>query len=164
MDATMAQSRKPGWWYPYIFLGAFVVVLGVNVTLAYFATSTFTGLSTDNAYEKGLAYNQNLAMAEAQARLGWDVSFTASPQADGAVLLSVSYRDRDGRPVNGLDVRANLLRPTVKGHDHEVTLEAGGDGLYTLKHRTPLAGVWDAEVVAIGDGVSYQLAKRIVVP
>ena len=39
----MAKIRRPGWWYPYIFVGAFGVVLLVNAALAYFATSSFTG-------------------------------------------------------------------------------------------------------------------------
>ncbi|MGE5500712.1 MAG: FixH family protein, partial [Ignavibacteriales bacterium] len=45
----MAAERRPGWWYPYIFVAAFVVVVGVNAAMAYFASSTFTGLETDNA-------------------------------------------------------------------------------------------------------------------
>lgn len=163
----MAETRKPGWWYPYIFVGCFVVVVGVNSVLAYFATSTFTGLQTTGAYEKGLAYNQNLAMAEAQARMGWTVDTKAEPVKDAGgpmADIAISYRDKDGKPVEGLVVRASLVRPTVKGHDHDVELKPLGKGVYGLRHPLPLAGVWDMDVVAVGKDVSYQHEKRFVVP
>ncbi|HSV28613.1 MAG TPA: FixH family protein [Candidatus Omnitrophota bacterium] len=162
----MAKARQPGWWYPYIFVGAFLVVIGVNGALAYFATSTFTGLETEGAYEKGLAYNTNLAMAKAQAELGWTVDTTVSPVAGEVprAEIVITYKDRDGRPVDGLDVRAQLLRPTVKGHDHGVVLEPKGKGTYSLIHALPFKGVWDMDVAAIGKDVSYQHAKRFVIP
>lgn len=162
----MAEARKPGWWYPYIFVGAFVVVVGVNGALAYFATSTFTGLETEGAYEKGLAYNQNIALAKAQAELGWTVETTVEPVAPGTPKagITVTYKDRDGHPVDGLEVRAQLVRPTVKGYDHGVKFAATGPGAYGLVHDLPLNGVWDMDVVALGTDVSYQHAKRFVIP
>lgn len=164
----MAQTRKPGWWYPWIFVGCFVVVVAVNSTLAYFATSTFTGLATDNAYEKGRLYNQNLAMAKAQAEMGWTVDTTFTPASVAAdkprADIRVSYRDRDGKPVDGLTVRAEVSRPTAAGHDHAITLPALGNGLYGGVYDLPLKGVWDVDFVALGADVTYQHAQRIVLP
>ena len=161
----MTQPRKPGWWYPYIFVGCFVVVLVVNGTLAYFATSTFTGLSTDNAYEKGRLYNQALAMAKEQEAMGWAVETKVesimvgdSPRAE----ISVSYRNRDGKPVDGMAVRAAMMRPTAKGYDHEITLPALGDGRYGGIYQLPLMGVWDMDIVALGGGASYQHSQRFI--
>lgn len=163
----MAQAARPrGWWYPYIFVGMFLVVIGVNMTLAYFATSTFTGLETEGAYDKGLAYNKNLAMAQAQADLGWSVDTTAEPVAGAVpkVALTVTYKDRDGKPVEGLEVSANVMRPTTAGYDHAITLQPKGKGAYGLVHDLPLKGVWDLDLTAIGKDVNYQHAKRIVIP
>lgn len=162
----MAQARQPGWWYPYIFVGAFLVVIGVNGALAWFATSTFTGLETEAAYEKGLAYNQNLALAKAQAELGWTVDTTVEPVAGEGPRAAVTlrYRDRDGRPVNDLDIRAHLVRPTARGHDHDVALPAKGDGVYGAILDLPLNGVWDMDIAAVGRTASYQHAKRFVIP
>lgn len=162
----MAEARKPGWWYPYIFVGAFLVVIGVNGSLAYFATTTFTGLETDGAYDKGLAYNQNLALARAQAELGWTVDTTVEPAAAPAprAEVTIAYRDRDGRPVDGLDVRARMVRPTASGHDHDVALPAKGAGIYGAVLDLPLTGVWDMDVAALGKDVAYQHTKRFVIP
>jgi len=162
----MAQNRQRGWWYPYIFLGFFVVVVGVNGTMAFFATSTFSGLSTANAYEKGLSYNRNIAEAKAQAELGWTVETSSAPVAGGAKQsrLTASFRDRDGKPVNGLEVRATLARPTAHGYDLPLVLAADGPGRYGVTATLPLDGEWDLELVALGKDASYQTQRRLILP
>lgn len=164
----MTKTRQRGWWYPYIFVAGFGVVLAVNGTLAYFATSTFTGLSTDNAYEKGRLYNQNLALAKAQAEMGWTVDTKVTPTHDkdqARADIRITYRDRNGQAVDGLTVRAAMVRPTAKGYDHEIDLPALGNGQYGGLIDLPLAGVWDMDVAAVGDGgVAYQHAQRFVIP
>ncbi|MGE4280528.1 MAG: FixH family protein [Magnetospirillum sp.] len=164
----MAKTRQPGWWYPYIFVAAFGVVLAVNGALAYFATSSFTGLSTDNAYEKGRLYNQNLALAKAQAEMGWQVDTKIEPLKSPdqpQANIHITYRDRDGKAVENLTVRAVMVRPTVAGYDHEVEFPALGDGVYGGTIPLPLAGVWDMDVAAVGDGgLAYQHAQRFVIP
>lgn len=163
----MAATRERGWWYPYIFVGGFLVVVAVNASMAYFATSTFSGISTDGAYLKGLAYNQNLAMAKAQEALGWTVETKVKPVADTQVVKAeviVSYRDRDGKAVEGLDVRARLVRPTAKGHDMDLPLPSLGNGTYGGTYTLPLNGVWDMDMVATGTDVAYEHAQRFVIP
>lgn len=165
---AMSKTRQPGWWYPYIFVGAFVVVIGVNATLAYFATSTFTGLSTTDAYEKGRTYNRALAKARAQDSLGWTVDTKAEPiqAASGkpSYRLTITYADHDGKPVEGLKVSAKVIRPTTDGYDHEITLNTLGVGVYGGEYELPLKGVWDLDIVALGPDVSYEHGQRIVVP
>ena len=161
----MAQTRQRGWWYPYIFLAFFVVVVSVNGTMAFFATSTFSGLSTTDAYEKGLAYNRNIAEAKAQAQLGWNVEVAALPGAEAKqAQLSVIIHDRAGHPLDGLEVRGTLSRPTVHGYDRPVVLNAQGNGRYADNVTLPLVGEWDLEIVAIGKDASYQTQRRFLLP
>jgi len=160
----MIAERRPGWWYPYIFVAGFVLVLLVNLTMAYFAVSTFSGLSTENAYEKGLAYNQALESARKQEEMGWTVNSTVDPEANHGTHITVSYRDRDGKPVEDLTVRVALVRPTAAGHDREVALARVAPGTYATLQEMPLPGVWDMTVSAHGGGVSHTLARRIIVP
>lgn len=164
---NMVVTRERGWWYPYIFVGCFVVVVGVNAALAYFATSTFTGLETEGAYQKGLAYNQNLALAKAQEEQGWAADTKVTPGLIGVdgvqVEIAVSYRDRDGKPLEGLEVRADLIRPTAKGYDHRETLKPLGNGVYGGTYKLPVKGVWDMDVTASGVGVGHQHSQRFVI-
>ena len=161
----MAAVRRPGWWYPYIFVAAFVLVMLVNFTMAYFATSTFSGLSNDHAYEAGLAYNQTLAAARAQEEMGWVVNSTVDPEANHGAHITVTYVDSAGKPVEDLTVKAALVRPTAKGVDREVVLAHVGPGTYATQQEMPLAGIWDMTVNARGaENVAYTLSRRIIVP
>ena len=57
-----------------LLLGFFAVVASANAVMIYGALSTFGGLDTPDAYRKGLAYNQRIDAAAAQAQLGWQES------------------------------------------------------------------------------------------
>jgi nitrogen fixation protein FixH len=160
----MMAERKSGWWYPYIFVGGFAVVLVVNFTMAYFASSTFSGLSTEKPYEKGLAYNKTLDAAKVQEQMGWAVDVEVEPGANHGLHVTIRYRDRDGKPVEGLTVRGRMVRPTAKGHDREVVLASVGAGVYATHQEMPLPGIWDMTVDAGAPGISYQISRRILAP
>jgi nitrogen fixation protein FixH len=161
----MAVQRKPGWWYPYIFVAGFMVVLLVNFTMAYFATSTFSGLSTESPYEKGLAYNKVLEESRRQDDLGWQVTSQVEPGANHGAQVTVRFKDKDGKPIDDLAVRAQMVRPTAKGHDRDVPLARTEAGTYATIQELPMAGVWDMTVTAKSpSGPSYALARRILVP
>lgn len=161
----MNTARRPGWWYPYIFVAVFGIVVAVNATMVWFAGSTFSGLSTDRAYDKGVAYNQALEAARRQQALGWTVTTEAGPIPDGSRTRIVqTYRDRDGLPVVGLRVRVHLSRPATRGYDRDIVLAASAPGDYSAIVAVPLPGLWDLEAVAEGEGTSYQSYQRFVVP
>lgn len=160
---TMTSTRKAGWWYPWIFVGMFGVVVAVNGALAYFATSTFTGLQTEGAYEKGLAHNKALAAVRAEELLGWKVV----PEIDPAAIttggsITVTAKDRDGKPLNDLQVAVQLVRPTTAGYDSVVELEAQGNGLYQAPLKLPLPGLWDIKVLASRGQDQVETMRRVV--
>lgn len=158
------QARKRGWWYPWLFVGMFAVVIAVNLTLAWFASSTFAGLQTEGAYVKGLAYNQTLAQAQAQERLGWTVAAEATAAGAGAAaVVAVDVRDSAGRPVEGLEVQAHLSRPATSGQDRSLGLTRRAPGAYRGEVLLPLAGQWELQVVARRGEEVYQLGKRVVI-
>ncbi|CAA6604103.1 putative Nitrogen fixation protein FixH [Rhodospirillaceae bacterium LM-1] len=166
----MSKERKSGWWYPYIFVAGFMVVVAVNGVLIFSAVSTFSGLETENHYEKGNTYNRDIALARQQEALGWQVAAkveTIDRQVAGSqrrVSIFASFKDKDGKAIDGLAVRALLIRPTVAGHDVSVPMSPKGDGRYATETELAFHGLWDLRVVAIGEKDSYQLAERIQIP
>jgi len=162
-------SRRPGWWYPYIFVGVFLVVLAVNLVMAMSAVRTFSGLQTEQAYDKGLAYNEVLAQAKAQEQLGWAVDAQVTPHdasnsqrhdAD----LTVSYTDKAGKPVGGLSVQAEMVRPTLAGHDQKLELVEKTPGQYVALAPLDLAGQWDVSIAARKGETLYKFSQRVLVP
>lgn len=163
------SGRRPGWWYPYIYVGVFLVVLAVNLIFMFSAIHTFSGLSTDQAYDKGLKYNEEIAAAKRQQQLGWSVTAEVraleptDAVAHGADIL-VTFKDKDGRPVTGLRGDVSFVRPAQAGHDSTGTLAEQGQGRYLIATSLPLAGQWELDVDAHRGGESYRFTQRIFLP
>lgn len=164
----MAKVRADGWWYPWIFVAAMGVVVLVNGTLVAFALGSWTGLETEGHYEKGLAYNRDLAAAQAQAERGWRFAFAL----DGATAagdtrtgtLSATFADRNGVPLTDLEVRAIIRRPTAEGYDQELALASAGQGRYAAPAVFPLPGQWEVRIHAYRGDTAFQESRRVRLP
>lgn len=137
---------------PWYFVLFFVVIAAVNAVMVTLAVRTHTGTVTEHPYEKGLAYNQVVAAADAQERLGWKGAVTYR-----AGVLIFTLRDGHGRTLSPRDAVAHFTRPAHAGSDF--TLPLSGE-------RTPVAfpeqGLWEVRVDATIEGVHYQQIQRIV--
>lgn len=153
--------RRSDHWIPWTIVGGFAIVIAVNATLIYFATSTFSGVETEHHYERGLAYNQTIASAEAEAQRGWRLDPVFESRGPGAAHLTVTFTDQGGAPITGADVRAYLVRPVQSGHDVEAVLMDRGAGRYVADIALPYAGQWDLRVVAEGRGATQQARQRV---
>lgn len=158
---AMMARRSRDRWIPWTIVAGFAVVIGANGALIYFAMSTFTGVETDRHYERGLAYNQTIAAAEAEAARGWRLEPTFESRGPGAGRLTVIFSDRDGAPLAGAAVSAYFVRPTQAGHDVEVPLADRGGGRYAADVALPLSGQWDLRVVALRQDAIQQARQRV---
>jgi len=139
----------------------FVVVVGVNVIMATLAVNTFGGLQTKAAYKLGLKYNEAIAAAQVQAKLGWQVDTVFSAAADGKRVITITTRDRDGNPLNGLSAKAHLASPTHP-QDVEIDFAAAKDGVFSSTFAAP-AGQWELEIrILDGTTQKYRSDNRIM--
>ncbi len=142
--------------------------------MATLAVRTFPGLQTEDAYNKGLRYNETIAAGRDQAQRGWRMRLEVKPAgveplgaaADGMrdAEVMVAFVDRDGQPLERLDVEATLHRPTVAGFDQSVRLAAQGGGVYAGVVTLPFAGQWDARITARRDADTHQATQRLFLP
>lgn len=145
-------------------LGFFGIILVVNGIFTYFALSTFTGLSKDDAYRRGRAYNQTIEAAARQQALGWNVQAEHRFTADGAFELIVRPRDKNGAPLTGLRIEAYMARPTQADLDRSISVTETEAGLYRGTVDLPSKGQWDLELRASrGPGTDFVSQNRIVV-
>lgn len=136
----------------------FVFVFAVDGAFMYFAIRTFPGQTVDNPYEAGLAYNRDLAARRAQAALGWRAEVT--PREAG--VIDVAFRDREGRPVAGLDISAKLERPATEAGRIEPAFREIGPGLYRAATGAAPGG-WDLTVSAAdAAGRNFGFEHRLV--
>jgi nitrogen fixation protein FixH len=135
-----------------IFSSFFVVIIAVNIVLAYQAVHTFPGLETDNSYLSSQTFDHDRT---AQLALGWTV---------GAVVhqneLQLSITDSAGNPVQVADVTGTFGRATEARDDQTPAFVFDG----TL-YRAPVVtsgGNWNLRLVAHAqDGTLFR--QRIVV-
>lgn len=117
-------------------VGFFTVVIAVNVTMATVASHSFGGTVVDNSYVASQHYNEWLARATAQDRLGWERSVTIDP--DRRIRLKIR---KDGAILNGLRVRATLSHPLGRVEPRPLHFLAARDGSLLSVETLP-AGRW----------------------
>ena len=148
----MTGERKlTGWHALAIFGGAFAVIIAANLTLAVSAIRTFPGVETKNSYIASQTFDDRRS---AQAALGWRVEATA--QGDALVL---SITDRQGKPVQVVDLQATLGRATHVKEDRSPQFVFDG---HAYKARETLGpGNWNIRMTARAlDGTAFQ--QRVV--
>jgi nitrogen fixation protein FixH len=139
---TDKPERKPftGRHAAMILIAFFGVVISVNIVMASFALSTFGGTVVDNSYVASQHYNEWLARADAQDRLGWDRSVTVD--ADRHVRLAVR---KDGAAVEGLRIVATLRHPLGQTHARAMRFAPAADGALRSLDALP-AGRWQLDL------------------
>lgn len=135
-----------------IVASAFGVIIGVNMTLAYMAVSTFPGLEARNGFVASQTFE---AQRAAQLALGWTVE--ARLEGDEVVL---SVTDSAGRPVRPELVQATLGRATHVNADRAPDFTFDGAAFRAPAVLEP--GNWNLRLVArAADGTEFR--QRIVI-
>lgn len=135
-----------------IIASFFVVIIGVNLVLAYQAIHTFPGLEVDNSYVASQTFD---AERTAQLALGWTV------RADvhlGQLRLAIT--DASGAPVQAASITGIFGRPTSTQADQTPDFVYDGTG-YTAP-ITAGPGNWNLRLKAVAaDGTAFH--QRIIV-
>lgn len=142
-------------------IGFFGVMLLANAIFVYFAVATFSGGDTSKPYQKGLNYNQAIEADAAQAERGWqsEIDYQAG-------TLTINFSDKEGAPVTGLHVAADLARPVTDREDRRVFLQEVSEGRYEAAVELP-QGLWVISVASRHKGKpresAYRLKRRLSV-
>jgi nitrogen fixation protein FixH len=138
----------------FITTGAFAVIIGVNLTLAFKAVSTFPGLEVSNSYVASQGFNARKAAQEA---LGWQMK----PAYEGG-RMTLAFVDRDGVPKAVTDLQVLVGRTTSTQDDVWPTFAPVGAG---YQAEVPLArGKWMVKVTARAlDGTLFEQRSELQV-
>lgn len=147
----MSERKFTGRHALMLFVGAFGVIIAVNIALAYSAISTFPGLEVKNGYIASQQFDERRAAQEA---LGWTVDVK---EAGGLVIMAIT--DRSGAPVQPAEVRATIGRATERKSD--VTPDFRFDGTAYVAPVELRRGKWDLRLEATAeDGTAFR--QRLV--
>jgi nitrogen fixation protein FixH len=137
-----------------VTVGAFAVIIGVNVVLAYKAVSTFPGLEVQNSYVASQGFDKRKAAQEA---LGW----TMTPSYESG-RMTLAFHGPDGLPVRVNDLQVLVGRTTEASEDRFPDFTLDGD-LYAAD--LPLGiGKWMVKVTALSDdGTLFEQRSELFV-
>lgn len=146
----MTERRITGTHVLIGFVGAFGIIISVNVYLAVSAVKTFPGLEVKNSYVASQDFNVRKAAQEA---LGWEIS---ADHKDG--VLSLSITDENG-PVKVQSLTATLGRATTVADD--LSPDFTFDGTAYVAPVDLADGNWNIRMVALApDGTTFE--QRVV--
>lgn len=153
----MARSLKPqrpftGKHMLAVLVLGFGVVIAVNFTMAYVATSGFHGVVVENGYIASQKYNGWLAEAKAEEKLGW--SAEVRRDADGHLFVTTQ-----GVP-GGAEVTAQIRRPLGDADAEELTLTSRESYRY-LSHATLPSGRWIVRLTIEANGDKWHSESEI---
>lgn len=152
MTRTFNQAAKQGFRMTgrkalAIFVGAFSVIISVNLLLAYSAVSTFPGLEVQNSYVSSQGFNDRLA---AQTALGWEVRLEVS---EGVMRVHFTHADGTAAEVAGM--QATLGRATHVRDDTTPAFEYANGTFSAPVTLEP--GNWNLRLVATApDGTEFR--------
>ena len=141
----MQVMRSPlnGWRVFWYFFAFFAFITAVNAVFITIALESFTGVTTEHTYEKGLKFNQTLE----EARDEKYINERMEARYNGG-RIEVLLKDTQGEPLDHANVSVRLVRPVQAGYDFDVILPAVGRGLYAADVDFSLPGQWEARISA----------------
>lgn len=147
----MAQREFTGRHALMVFVGAFGIIIGVNIALAYNAVRTFPGLEVHNSYVASQEFNER---RDAQEALGWTVDVK---HTGGLVIMAIT--DTAGAPVRAADIDASIGRATERQDDFIPAFDFDGVAYVAPAELRP--GKWDLRLVAHADD-GTEFTQRLV--
>ena len=156
-------SKMAGWRIFLFFFTGFIVVTAVNAFFVYKAFTTHTGEVTDNAYQRGLAYNKTIAAAAREENLGWQPVITSRKYSGSTYDISLRVNDKSGKAVVFDNVQGSLFRPANAADDTAARFVKQEDGTYGARVSLPFPGLWEVRAVMNVGGQQFHVVKRIVI-
>lgn len=157
-DAIFRPQKFTGYHMGIVMAVFFGTIISVNLTLAWFANSSWSGLVVKNSYVASQGFDEETRRREQQIALGWEA--TSSYRDD---VFAITLIDAAGKPVRADLVTAKIGRPVTEVDDRVLNLAPQSNGRYVV--NTDLAdGVWQADLSVVhGEGEIWNHAVRFTV-
>lgn len=158
MSPTPSSGEFTGRHMLVVMLAFFSVIIAVNVIMAMFARSSWTGFVVENSYVASQQFNEKARQGRAQAALGWTSTLAI---AEGRIRYGLA--DASGKVVAVAGGTATFRRPAYASEDQSVPLSREADG--ALGAARPIRdGIWIVEfLVEAGLDRPFRETRRLVV-
>ena len=154
-ESQATQDKRRGRFVPWVIIAFYMTFMLAFIGFVYVAFKNPPSETTQEAYEKGLAYNDTLDKAQAEAHLGW----TSNTVFIGNRLI-FSLQSKDGAPVTGAKVKAWFVHPAQASNDRNFDLLEADPGEYSTVVNLPSRGAWNIHLTASRGADEFQVANE----
>jgi len=138
----------------FLFFGT---IISVNLTLAWFAETTWSGLVAKNGYVESLDYDAKQKVIDKQKKMGWKSQVKIS---NGHVVFLL--KDKNGVAITGLKLDGKIGRPTTEVQDQKLAFNEANKGEY-IANVNLAKGQWVVLIKAISaDNIRFHKAYRLI--
>lgn len=150
--------QKSAWrFFPGAVAVFLVTVVAVDGGMIWAAVHSFPGAADDHAFDTGNKYNEILANAERQAKLGWKLDVKVVSRD-----IQVTLTDQNGAVLPGAAVEAIATHPVGPAEPTSLAFAPQGTS-YVAKSALPAPGRWDLGLTARVGEIKYRATRRIVI-
>jgi nitrogen fixation protein FixH len=115
----------------------FGVIFAVNGVFLYISLRTHPGVSTEDAYRKGLQFNRELEERDRQEALGW-----AAEVAHRDGVATVRLTGAGGAALTGVSVVLEARRPASDAEDRTLAVAETAPGVFRATGPALAPGRW----------------------
>ena len=151
-DQGSGERRFTGRHMLVGMLAFYAVIIGVNLTMAFSATSSWTGLLTDNVYIESRRYDEVIEANRAADASGLDVAVS---QRDGRLAFTL----RGAGPATRIE-GARAERPVGESEDRDLALSRITDATFLTADTLP-RGAWNVTLPVTHRGETHVLRRRV---
>ena len=153
---SVSPKKFTGYHAAAMIVAFFAVVVAVNLVMARFAVSTFSGTLVDNSYVASQNYNKWLEEARKQQAHGW----TASPVTRLEDKIAMTVRNANDIALQDAEISAIAEHPV--GRADPITLDFVQDpsGTYISRDSLP-EGRWKLRITITHRGNELALAQEV---
>lgn len=147
---------------PYFIVAFFLVFITVDIYYVYLAKRTWTGIVTENSYQKGLDYNETLDALKKQKELGWELVTSVEDLGGYNRLIGFTLKDSSGKNISDAKIEVFFKRPVRQGNDFKAQA-SNIDGKYNVRTSFSLPGRWQAQILVSKDDQTYRKVEELYI-
>lgn len=141
------------------FVAFFGVILLVNIIMVFLAVKTQPELQTENAYEKGLKYNQAADISLKEKQLGYKGNIKIKSLSGNRIELIFNYKNKNSEKITKAEVSAIIYRNSADAEDINLKLKEINGGGYQAEVALPKSGSWQIQITANDGKFTYITSK-----